>query len=399
MITLLSLALIALAVVVAVPPIIFFLEVAAAVFLPQRGVFPSPAKSSRRTVAVLVPAHNESTGLLPTLADIKAQLRPVDQLVVVADNCTDDTATVAAAAGADVVMRNDELRKGKGYALACGLDYLSDKPPDVVVIVDADCRLAEGAIDHFQAACTATHRPVQALDLMLAPENSPINLKVAEFAWRLKNWVRPLGLRALGLPCQLMGTGMAFPWNVIRSVDLASGSIVEDLKLGFDLASVGYHPVFAPFPAVISQFPTSAEAVQTQRLRWEQGHIRSIATAAPRLILASIVRGDVSLLAMAFDVAVPPLSLLTLLVIGMSVISSSAVLFGISSTAAWICFASLTALLSGLLLAWVRWGRGTLPPAAILSVPRYLAGKLGIYRRIFVCGADGYWTRAGRTKR
>jgi hypothetical protein len=72
-------------------------------------------------------------------------------------------------------------------------------------------------------------RPVQALYLMMAPADSQINYKVAEFAWRVKNWLRPLGLRALGLPCQLMGTGMAFPWEVIRRADLASASLVEDL--------------------------------------------------------------------------------------------------------------------------------------------------------------------------
>ena len=54
---------------------------------------------------------------------------------------------------------------------------------------------------------------MQILDLMTAPEDSPINYRVAEFAWRVNNWVRPLGLAALGLPCQLMGTGMAFPWD------------------------------------------------------------------------------------------------------------------------------------------------------------------------------------------
>jgi hypothetical protein len=89
-------------------------------------------------------------------------------------------------------------------------------------------------------------RPVQSLYLMTAPCESAINHQVAEFAWRLKNQVRPLGLRALGLPCQLMGTGMAFPWDIIRSAELASGFIVEDLKLGLDLADAGHPPVFCP---------------------------------------------------------------------------------------------------------------------------------------------------------
>src|SRR5262249_1158907 len=152
---------------------------------------------------VLVPAHNESIGLLPTLADIKAQMRASDRVVVVADNCTDDTAAVAAAAGAEVVARNDPDRKGKGYALAWGLRHLGLHPPEIVSMVDADCRLGVTAVDRLAGACAMTRRPVQALNLVISSDESPINSRVAEFAWRVKNWVRPCGLRALGLPCQL----------------------------------------------------------------------------------------------------------------------------------------------------------------------------------------------------
>jgi glycosyltransferase involved in cell wall biosynthesis len=55
----------------------------------------------------IVPAHNEGAGLLPTIEDIKAQLHLGDRLLVVPDYCTDDTATIAAAAGAEVVERRD----------------------------------------------------------------------------------------------------------------------------------------------------------------------------------------------------------------------------------------------------------------------------------------------------
>ena len=331
--TFISFLMVTLAVLLAIPTTVFFIEVVAAIALPQRDHPVPPSNRSRQRVAVLVPAHNESTGILPTLADIKAQMRAGDRLLVVADNCTDDTAAVAAAAGAEVVDRNEPERKGKGYALAWGLRHLGSDPPEIVIIIDADCRLAEGVIDRLAAACAATHRPVQALDLMTAPNGSPINFRVAEFAWRVKNWVRPLGLRALGLPCQLMGTGMAFPWDVIRSADLASGSIVEDLKLGLDLALAGNPPIFCPFPGVTSDFPMTVEGAQSQRLRWEQGHIWTIVTIVPRLIFLAIVRADLNLLALALDAAVPPLSLLGMLVMVMLLVAGMTTLLGISSAA------------------------------------------------------------------
>src|ERR1700682_6274810 len=98
MMVLVSFSLVTLAFFLAFPVAVFFVEVVAAIALPQQDCLVPPNKDCRRRVAVLVPAHNESIGLLPTLADIKAQMRASDRLLVVADNCADDTAAVAAGA-------------------------------------------------------------------------------------------------------------------------------------------------------------------------------------------------------------------------------------------------------------------------------------------------------------
>ena len=270
--------LVTLAILLAIPVAMLLLEIVAALTLPAQKIALHAKNTIRQRVAVLVPAHNESTGILLTLEDVKPQLQPGDRLLVVADNCVDDTAAVAAAAGAETIDRDEPTKKGKGYALDFGLKHLSLDPPQIVIVIDADCRVEEGAIDRLATACATTHRPVQALDLMIAPDDSPINYRVAEFAWRVKNWVRPLGLNALNLPCQLMGTGMAFPWEVIRSANLASGSIVEDLKLGLELTQAGSPPLFCPSACVKSHFPLSIEGAKSQRKRWEEGHISMILT-------------------------------------------------------------------------------------------------------------------------
>jgi cellulose synthase/poly-beta-1,6-N-acetylglucosamine synthase-like glycosyltransferase len=398
MVTFISILLVTLAVLLAIPVAVFLVEVIGAIALPQRDHLASLIGGTRGRIAVLVPAHNESIGLLPTLADIKAQLRAADRLLVVADNCEDDTAAVAAAAGAEVLSRNDPDKRGKGYALASGLGHLGADPPDIVIVVDADCRLADAAVDRLASVCAVKGRPVQALYLMNAPSESPVNYRVAEFAWRVKNWARPLGLRAFGLPCQLVGTGMAFPWNAIRSVDLASGSIVEDLKLGLDLALAGNPPVFCPSAGVSSDFPVSVEGIQTQRLRWEQGHIGLILTTAPRLIFAAVARANGDLLALVLDLAVPPLSLLGLLVIGMSIVTGLATLLGASSSAILVSSASLVGFAGGVFLCWVKYGRDILPPGAILSIAPYAIGKLPLYGRMLSRKSGRQWIRTDRRK-
>jgi glycosyltransferase involved in cell wall biosynthesis len=347
-------------------------------------------------VAVLVPAHDESSNCLSTIGDIKGQLRPGDRLLVVADNCTDDTAAVAAAAGAEVVERRDPQRIGKGYALDFGLAHLQADAPDVVVVVDADCRLAEDALDRLAERCAATGRPVQALYLMHAPDHSDITRRVAEFAWCVKNEVRPLGLATLGFPCQLMGTGMALPWDGAQCVDLATGHIVEDLKLGVDLALVRRPPLFCPEARVTSAFPASDAATKSQRARWEQGHLGLIFSTAPRLLLRAIVRRDLQLIMMALDLAVPPLVLLMLLLVAGIATAAIAAGLGASVVPFGIVLAAATLFSVALIMAWARFGRTILPLRSFPELGSYVLAKLELYGRLAAGSHQTRWVRTDR---
>jgi len=396
--TLVSCLLVIVAGLLATSVMVFFLEIVAAVALSWRLRPPHSSAGVRPTVAVLVPAHNEGLGLQATLANVSSQLLPGDRLLVIADNCSDDTAAVARAAGAEVVERNDPSKHGKGYALDWGVRHLCSDPREIVIVVDADCRFANGAVDGLISTSAATGRPTQALYLMTAPPISQINHQVAEFSWRVKNWLRPLGLRVFNFPCQLMGTGMAFPWNVIRSADLANAQIVEDLKLGLDLTLAGHPPVFCPFARVTSEFASSVKGARTQRKRWEQGHLDLILKAAPRLFAIAIARRNWDLLAVTLDLAVPPLSLLAMMALGTSGFSLMFAIFGHSSTALVISAASLSCLAIATLLAWLKCGRDVVPPAALLLIPSYAFRKFRLYRSYFSGRMDSQWTRTDRSR-
>src|SRR5258707_3170948 len=110
----------AIAACLAVPTVVFVIEICAASFLARRHQAP-PTAQRRGTVAVLIAAHDEAKGILATLNDIKPQLRPTDRLLVVADNCTDDTDAIAASGGAEVTVRSDPSKIGKGHALDWGM--------------------------------------------------------------------------------------------------------------------------------------------------------------------------------------------------------------------------------------------------------------------------------------
>ena len=348
---------------------VLFVEIAAG-FLTKCNSLNPTKNFIRPSIAVVVPAHNESHGLLPTLSDVTSQLRPGDRLLVVADNCSDDTAEVAEAAGAEVVKRSNLENVGKGYALDFGLRHLQDNLPQVVVVIDADCRLDTDAIDQLATICTSTGRPVQARYVMNAPDGSGIGHRVAEFAWRAKNSLRPLGLAALGLPCQLMGSGMAFPRDVICSAKLATGHLAEDLHLGLQLASAGYPPFFCPTATVRSEFPSTPEAAAAQRQRWEQGHLHVLLTEVIPFVWIAAVTRNWRLLALCLDAAVPPLTLLGFLILGTLLMSSLVALIGVAIAPLTISFTTLMLFGVCLFLAWVRCGRELLPARALFSTLR-----------------------------
>ena len=385
-----------LATLLAVPTAVFLLEILTAIVLPKRATLLDAKAEFRGRVAVLVPAHNESAGLAATLADLNSQLRSGDRLLVVADNCNDDTAVVAAGMGAEVTVRNDPTKTGKGYALDWGLNHLAKDAPSSVIIIDADCRVDGGTVERLAMVCGKLRRPIQALYLMTAPPGSAINHQVAEFAWRLKNQVRPLGLNALGLPCQLMGTGMAFPWEIIRSADLANGFIVEDLKLGLELAAAGHAPVFYPSATVTSTFPTSAQGANAQRQRWEHGHIGLILRKAASLLYSALRRGNLDLLALSLDLLVPPLSLFALL-LGTTVCGAAiATLAGAPPMALIISTACLFAVIATIIVCWIKYGRDILPPSALTSIGPYGVAKVRSYLAMLFGHRVSRWHRADR---
>jgi cellulose synthase/poly-beta-1,6-N-acetylglucosamine synthase-like glycosyltransferase len=387
----------ALAGLLSVPVAVLLVEVIAALKAPKLEPFEVKELNIEKRVAVIVPAHNESSGLVPTLHDIRAQLGARDRLIVVADNCTDDTAAVAAASGAEVIVRNDPERIGKGYAMGWGVTHLSADPPDFVLFVDADCRLQDGLIDGLKRTCHGVQRPVQALFIMRSAENSPINHSFAEFAWILRNWIRPLGLRNLHCPVQLMGTGMMFPWNAISSVPLASGHLVEDLKLGLDLAEAGRAPHFFPFVKVTSVFPTSAKGTESQRQRWVQGHLATIGKFVPRLLSVGLMRGDKHILALALDLLVPPLSLLALLIAGTIALTLSAALLGGPWLPALIAGGNLICFCLCVFLAWFKFGRQVFPAHEALSFGAFALKKIQFYGRMLIGGTASQWIRTDRS--
>jgi cellulose synthase/poly-beta-1,6-N-acetylglucosamine synthase-like glycosyltransferase len=382
-----------LALAVAIPWLVLALECFAALIRPSPA--PVPDATDRPTCVVLIPAHNEELVLSRTLQSVLRQVTAQDRVLVVADNCTDGTAELGRSFGAGVVERTDAVRRGKGYALAFGRDVLLQNPPNVVVVLDADCTMGDHTLHRLVIEAVRRQRPVQAAYLMTAPEGAGLNRRVAALAFLIKNVIRPLGLSRLGCPCLLTGTGMAFPWAVFRDAPLAHGHIVEDMGLTVDLALRGQKVKFLYDAQVQGEFPIDNQAAGSQRRRWEHGHLKVILSGVPRLLIRSLAPPRLSLVALAFEIGVPPLSALVLATcLVWIVLAVSAGLSGVWGPVAVLGSAvGLGAL--GLSCTWWRYGRSTLPLRAAVLIPFYVLRKLALYGQFFV-RPQREWVRTER---
>lgn len=377
-----------------VPICVLFVECTAALIASQRTK--SYAMAPRPRINVLVPAHNEADGISETIKTLLPQLTAQDRLIVIADNCEDETAAVARASGATVIERNesDQSRRGKGYALDYGLQFIAANPPEVVVIVDADCIVHPGTIDQIARQAIASARPVQATYLMTQPDNPELKDLLSTLAVTVKNLVRPRGLAQLGLPCLLTGSGMAFPWSVIRSVCLAGSKTVDDMQLGLDLAIAGYAPMYSHGTQVIGRL-MKQDAAKSQRARWEHGHLDTLLTQIPWLLKESVRQKRFDLLAIALELCVPPLSLLVIIWAGAMGAALLAGGLGASQIPTFFFAIEGLLILISIVGAWAKFGRANLPILKLLVVPLYILWKVPLYLA-FLVDPQTKWIRTER---
>ncbi|WAJ31102.1 glycosyltransferase family 2 protein [Antarcticirhabdus aurantiaca] len=375
--------------------LLLFAEVLGAV-MKRTSKRPLAGRSITPSFVLLVPAHDEVSGIEAMLATVLPQLGQTGRVLVVADNCSDATAVLARRAGAEVIERVDPARRGKGHALDFGVRHLAANPPDIVIIVDADCRVAPGAIERLAQEAHLLGVPVQGCYLMRAPAGAGLGLRVAELAFLVKNRVRPAGLAAFGLPCQLTGAGMALPWRLVSQAHLDHAGLVEDMRLGLELAVDGAAPRFCETASIESDFPTSAVGAATQRQRWEEGHLGMIVFALG-LLPRALARRRFRAIAQIFDVLIPPLTLLVVTVSAMT--AATIVAAAVLHWPVWLsglAAATLVLLVAALVLAWWRFGRTALPPRLALHVVPYALRKVGLYLRVALGARSRAWIRTDR---
>ena len=340
---------------------------------PRARVAPAP----RLRFDVIVPAHDEEQGIADTVASLLAVEYPRDRfrVIVVADNCTDRTAARAAAAGAEVFVRVDLERRGKGYALADAFHRRLDAGrADVLVVVDADTQVSPNLLSAFAARFEAGAAVVQA-DYGVQNVRSSWRTRIMTIALAAFHGVRSSARERLGLSCGLRGNGMGFSAAVLRANPPGAFSIVEDLEYGIQLGYAGVRVQYVDEAHVWGQMAVTEGASRSQRRRWERGRNALVREHVPGLLAGAWRRRDVVLLDLAMDLLVPPLGqLVAATIVGLAV-SVAAMWLGVV-VAPWLWAVSALAIVGYVGRAVALSGLGLAGVADLVWAPVYIIWKL-----------------------
>lgn len=356
----------------------------------------APPPDTSRCLVCVVPAHNEEGGIANTVRSLLAAGYPHEKrrVLVVADNCSDATAERAREAGADVLVRFDDERRGKGFALEAAFAHvLKDEWAQGVIVVDADTVVAPNLWRAVSARLAHGDLALQVTNAVRNPE-AGWRPKLQSIAMAMINGVRSLGRERLGLSVGLRGTGMAFARETLERVPHKVYGVVEDVEYGVRLGMQGIRVAFVPETWIQSDAPVSAQASLSQRRRWEGGRIALMRSLLPRVWQAAVAKRSRVLLDLAIDLMVPPISYPALLVVlGVALEAAHVAITGELSLAAPLWAFSAFALFVYVMRGVAFSGTGMGGVFALAAAPAYVMWKLVVAKP---WRATGAWVRTQR---
>lgn len=347
-----------------------------------------PNAGEPRSLAILVPAHNEELMIGRTIESLLAAAHDGTEVIVIADNCDDGTPEIARALGATVLERQDLQFRGKNYALDFAIRLLGMRvdQPQVVAVVDADTVVSSNFASEVTNAIASGAQAVQVY--YRAPASDLPLGRLRRLALALGHWSRPLGASRLGLGTSLKGNGMAFDWAIARD-GIGGHGITEDAAFSLALAKRGVAIRFVPGAWVEGFMAEDYDAARVQDSRWERGR-RGLMRDALVTALNRLLERDLATAAGALEVAALPLSVTA----STSVAASGLLLLG----GAPVLVASIpVALVAGsVVVGWsaARVSREDL--SALATAPKFVSYKLGVMARDVASRGDRTWVRTSR---
>jgi cellulose synthase/poly-beta-1,6-N-acetylglucosamine synthase-like glycosyltransferase len=341
---------------------------------------PLPGASQRtRRFDVIVPAHNEAAVITRTVVSLRKITWPASlyRIIVIADNCSDQTADLALQAGALVLERSSSVERGKGYALRFGFNHcLREGWSDAIVVVDADSEVSSNLLEAFASRLDRGAEAVQSHYGVLNP-NASWRTRLITVAKGAIHILRSRARERLRLSCGIRGNGWCVTHELLKKVPYEAYSLTEDLEYGLDLGMAGYRVFYADEARADGEMVSGTAAATNQRRRWEYGRFHLVRTRTLPLLRAAARSRSLMRLDLALDLMVMPLSYLVINIVAFGFCAWLSSQYDPSNRyALWVFFACIFAVFLYVLRGWQLSGVGWRGLGDLIWAPFFITWKL-----------------------
>ena len=374
LIVLIHVALLALALPAALACVYLLLQTA------MSGPLPLPPRSSRQLrFDIIVPAHNEAAVIARTIANLRRLDWPSDRyrIVVVADNCSDDTAAIARAAGASVLERRDLALRGKGYALLFAFERcLAEGWSNAVAVVDADAEVSANLLEAFASRIEQGASAVQVHYGVMNPWGS-WRTRLLTIAMAAYHVVRSRARERQHVSCGIRGNGWCVTQQLLKETRYGAFSLAEDIEYGIALGLAGYRVHYAGEADASQEMTADPQIARKQRQRWEHGRFQLIRSRTLPLLSAAIRRRSAVCLDLALDLVVLPFTYVALNVCGLLVAALLATWWNAQFTPwLWLSLGCSAVLVIYVLRGWSLSGTGLRGLIDLIAAPVFVVWKV-----------------------
>ena len=256
--------------------------------------------------AILIAARNEENVIGNLLDSIRKQDYPAELITtfVVADNCTDNTASIVRQNGAVCYERFDDEHRTKGFALQFLLDKIQEDYGrtsfDGYFIFDADNLLKHDYVSRMNESFAEGEKIITSYR---NTKNFDENWISASYAI---HWLRTIrkshrARSVFGLATNIQGTGFLFASELVKD-GWKYTSLTEDRAFTADAVAQGYPISYNDAAEFYDEQPTNLRIALRQRIRWAKGHILAFVESGLQLFTNMFAAKGFKNKFMSFDV-------------------------------------------------------------------------------------------------
>lgn len=233
-----------------------------------------PAAPGYKKIAIFVPCYKEDKVIVHTTEMLLKLRYPPEcfDVIIMADSLKTETIASLRSTRA-IVMPVTFDRSTKCKSLNRAFSQLPGIY-DIAVVADADNVLSPSFLRDINDLSYAGYPIIQA---QRVAKNTGTSMALLDaISEQINNHLFRQGPVALGMSSSLIGSGMAFPYQLLKQELHAIDSVAEDKVLQLAVIKKGYKIHYRKGTLVFDEKVSSAEAYKNQRKRWMASQFQSL---------------------------------------------------------------------------------------------------------------------------